>query len=291
MKAKFFVVFCCLASMDLVAFASLQTKAKDQDISAIVESARKYIDRLDKAALSFVCSEKVIEESNTRRRPSGTTVVGGADYLGRPQGLSIRGAQAESFNVMTSFYNYMYARKGGTITEKRDLLKKSGDEIEQKDAPITTRHFKFNDIFFGPSMLLSEAAAAEHEYTFVENDKIKREPVVLIDCAAKPGWAGKTLTGKAWIRVKDGAVMRIEWNPSSFSGYKEVEAIAEDLGMNPAIESVTEFGIEKNGLRFPTRDRTEETYKKGSMTFTRSMVTVTYDDYKFFTVETGIEIR
>jgi hypothetical protein len=247
--------------------------------------------RMDKAALDFVCLEKVKEESNTRKGPVGTAVMPGYDIWGRSVGTATKSAPPDNFNTLTSFYNYMYVRKGATVTEKRDLLKKNGEEIEQENARITTRHFKFNDIFSGPSMLFGEAAAAEHEYKFIENDKIKREPVIVVSCEAKPGRDGKPLAGEAWVRVKDGAVLRIEWDPSSFSGYKEVEAIAEELGMNPSITSETEFGIERNGIRFPTRDRTEETYKKGSMTFTRSTVTVTYDDYKFFIVETGVEIR
>jgi len=269
----------------------MQAGSDGKDVSAVLLSARKYCAKMDKAALDFVCLEKVKEESNTRRGPVGTAVGGGVNAWGQSTGLKTKAAPPESFNAVVSQYNYMYVRKAGSVTEKRDLLKKSGEEIEQKDAPITTRHFKFNDVFFGPSMLLGEAAAAEHDYAFVENDKIKREPVVVVACVAKPGWVGKTLTGKAWVRVKDGAVLRIEWDPSSFSGWKEVEAIAEDLKMNPAVMSETEFGIERNGIRFPTRDRTEETYKKGSMTFTRAMVTVTYDDYKFFTVGTEIQIR
>jgi hypothetical protein len=112
-----------------------------------------------------------------------------------------------------------------------------------------------------------------------------------VACDATLESAGKVLAGRAWVRVKDGAVLRISWNPESFGDYRNVLILADDLEMNPAITSETEFGIERNGLRFPTRDRTEETYKKGTMSFTRSMVTVTHDDYKFFTVETGIEIR
>lgn len=290
MKVKPFVSLFFLA-LSLGVFGELQNKAGSQDITAVVESARKYCAKMDKAALDFICLERIKEESNTRRGPIGTAIGGGVNAWGQSTGLKTKAAPPESFNTVVSQYNYMYVRRGGSVTEKRDLLKRSGEEIEQKDAPLTTRHFKFNDVFFGPSMLLGEAAAAEHDYTFVENDKIKRDPVVVVACNAKPEWVGKTLTGKAWVRVKDGAVLRISWDPESFSGWKEVEAIAEDLKMNPAITSETEFGIERNGIRFPTRDRTEETYKKGSMTFTRSMVTVTYDDYKFFTVGTEIQIR
>jgi hypothetical protein len=60
--------------------------------------------------------------------------------------------------------------------------------------------------------------------------------------------------------------------------------------MAPAIKSETQFGVERNGLRFPSLDKTEEVYKSGTMTFMRSSTTVKYTDYKFFTVETTYKV-
>jgi hypothetical protein len=53
---------------------------------------------------------------------------------------------------------------------------------------------------------------------------------------------------------------------------------------------VTEYGFEKNGIRFPSRDTSEEAYLKPDGTkFIRSRTSVVYRDYKFFTVETDIK--
>jgi hypothetical protein len=61
--------------------------------------------------------------------------------------------------------------------------------------------------------------------------------------------------------------------------------------MEPKVQSYTEFGIEKNGVRFPTYDFTEEAYTGGGKSlFVRSTTAVKYKSYKFFTVETQIEI-
>jgi hypothetical protein len=262
-------LFLTMGVVSILSLGGAQSAGNDQALAKVLDLARKYCARLDKAALDFVCMEQVKEESNSRRGPD----------------------MQEHFNTLVWVYDYQFVRKEGKVTEKRDLVKKNGEEIEKKEARIETRHFKFNDIFFGASILLGEAAAADHVYKFVENDKIQREPVVVVACEAKPASAGKVLTGRAWVRERDGAVLRISWAPASFGDYQNVLVIAEDLGMNPAIISETEFGVERNGIRFPSRDWTEETYRKGTMSFTRSMITVTYDNYKFFTVETGVEIK
>jgi hypothetical protein len=50
--------------------------------------------------------------------------------------------------------------------------------------------------------------------------------------------------------------------------------------------------LEKNGVRFPSLDITEEAYSGGgSSKFIRSTTTVKYKSYKFFTVETETGIR
>ncbi len=293
MKGKAVAGFFLAASVALFApdIKPAQTAADERGWTKVLDLAKRYCARLDRAALDFVCKERVKEESNTRPAPVGTKVYPSSLYTGRDGAMKTAAAAPEHFNTVVFTYDYMFVRKGGEVKEKRDLVNKNGEEIEKKDVGIETRHFKFNEIFFGASTLLGEAATADHVYKFVENDKIKREPVVVVSCETKPESARKVLTGKAWIRVKDGAVLRIAWDPESFGDYQNVLILADGLGMNPAIASETEFGIEHNGVLFPTRDRTEETYKKGSMSFTRSMVTVTYDNYKFFTVETGIEIK
>ena len=50
---------------------------------------------------------------------------------------------------------------------------------------------------------------------------------------------------------------------------------------------VTEFAVEKNGLRFPSADLTEESYRGADgKLFVRARTNVVYKDHRFFTVET-----
>ncbi len=68
--------------------------------------------------------------------------------------------------------------------------------------------------------------------------------------------------------------------------------MADKFKMKPKIKSETEFGVERNGIRFPSLDLTEEAYTSGGQSiYTRSIITAKYIDYKFFTVETASEIR
>jgi len=55
----------------------------------------------------------------------------------------------------------------------------------------------------------------------------------------------------------------------------------------PQIISFSEYGFEKNGLRFPSRSYTDQAYlRKDRGRFSSAEISVVYKDYKFFTVET-----
>ena len=56
------------------------------------------------------------------------------------------------------------------------------------------------------------------------------------------------------------------------------------------IEFFAEYALEKNGIRFPSKYSVTETYVfPNGRKFTRTVIDVTYEDYKFFTVETEVK--
>ena len=87
-------------------------------------------------------------------------------------------------------------------------------------------------------------------------------------------------------------MLRIEWDPATFGSYENILARAEGYKAVPEVRSYTEFGVEKNGLRFPSLDVTEEAYRDaGGKLFVRSRTSVVYRDHKFFTVETRSDFK
>jgi hypothetical protein len=65
------------------------------------------------------------------------------------------------------------------------------------------------------------------------------------------------------------------------------------IGHEPVIVFVSEYGFEKNGLRFPNFYEVTEAYNGANTGWGDivSKTTVTYKDYKFFQVETAVDIR
>jgi hypothetical protein len=265
---------------------------KDDSLEAILDKARVYCRHLDRAALDFVCREEVKEKTNSLPQPASITMSWqSSNQKLAGSRMSVQAPPPESFSTTTYVYDYQYVRKVSDVRERRDLIKKNGEDIVKADTRIETLHFKFAEVFFGPSLLLGQAVADGHVYRLLKTEKVKGDRAAVIDCASRAMGAAGGYGGKAWVRVSDGAVLKIEWDPTTFGGFFEVVAVAEKFKMKPKIKSETEFGVERNGLRFPSLDVTEEAYSGGgSLIFTRSIITAKYLDYKFFTVETSTEI-
>ena len=76
-------------------------------------------------------------------------------------------------------------------------------------------------------------------------------------------------------------------------GFADIQAAAEKIKVTPRISLVTEYGIEKNGIRFPSRVVIQEAYLRNKDKKKRmfSEVTIDYKDYQFFTVEVGVDYK
>ncbi len=72
--------------------------------------------------------------------------------------------------------------------------------------------------------------------------------------------------------------------------FKEANEMADNLNEWPLFTLISEYEYIKNGLRFPGPYVVEENYLEGrGRRFPVSSKTVTYSDYRFFSVETEIK--
>ena len=126
-----------------------------------------------------------------------------------------------------------------------------------------------------------------YQYTVVGEKKFKGQKAIIVEANPLIDDVKSTnLYGKAWIAVETGDILKIEWNEERIGGYEIFEERGKKFKRTPRIRVVSEFQVEKNGLRFPTQLSLEEAYlDKYGMPFIRSKTTVTYKDFRFFTVE------
>lgn len=104
-----------------------QGQADSARLAAILEKAATYCQRLDQAALDFVCLEEVTEM--TRHFTPKTDV-----YL----------------------YDYQFIRKNNETKEQRNLVAVNGEKTNIRDSSLNTFMFQYKNVLFGPIGLLSQ---------------------------------------------------------------------------------------------------------------------------------------
>jgi hypothetical protein len=267
----------------------VSAQSKPADLAAILKSCADYCDKLSGSILDFVCQERVEETiaDIQMARPAVTLAGSSARIYSGPMVWARKKVRSKYL------YDYQLVRtKSGDITETRALLEENGRKVGVKDAPLKTRVFNYKYVVMGPVGLLGREEQTRFDYSVVKETTIKKQPVLIIQALPKPGATGNVLYGKVWIRQSDAEILRIEWQPESMGNYVGIEEMARGLAMKPRLSFISEYDFEKNGIRFPSRYEIEEAYSsKVRAPLVRSRTEVTYEAYKFFTVETGVVFR
>ncbi len=189
-------------------------------------------------------------------------------------------------------FDYQFLRHAGEIKEKRVLLNKDGKKTREKESPPKTSAFSYADILLMPVRLLDERFGQYYDYRLLREETLDGINTWVLDVIPRLSSVDAYLGGKVWLSQPDSSIMRIDWDPSTFGGYESILRRAKTYQAQPLVTSYTEFGAEKNGLRFPSVDLTEEAYQdQDGGKFVRSVTKVVYKDYKFFTVEIETDFK
>ena len=252
--------------------------------AGIMKAAAAYCRRLEDASLDFISREEV------RERLSGALAAQASILKDTdPSGRGITVGNIRDF-VREWAYDYQLVRREGWATETRALLEENGKTRREKNASLKTSRFEHKFVVLGPVGLFGDEAQKIHEYRIAREADMEGEPVLVID--VRPTGTGRSsLYGKAWVRERDGALLKIEWEPGSMGNYEAIEAFAKASHAQPRIKFFSEYAFEKNGLRFPSTYEVVEAYRMSGRNVTLSRTSVVYKDYKFFEVKVRTEVR
>lgn len=248
-----------LAAISLIPLSRASTAQNDDArLAALLQKAGAYCQRLEDAALDFVCLEEVTETSHNL-----------------------------SANTDIYLYDYQFVRKGGAAKERRDLLALNGKKASYKDTPLHAAFFQYKNVLFGPVGLLGRIWQPLFIYRIAGEETLLGQKAVIVEVRPGPGLEEPHPYGRIWVGEGDGSVLKILWDQRSLGNFKAVEQWATEHDAEPMITSLSEYGVAKNGLRFPSRSYTDQGYlRKDRGKFSSAEITVIYKKYRFFTVET-----
>ncbi len=255
-------------------------------LKEILQKTADYCRKLENAVFDFVCLEEIRED--IRQPPDiRTESPMERDSLGIPQRQVIEKTKKNSY-----LYEYQLIGKKEKCEERRTLLEKNGKKKNQKDAPLETSRLYFEKVVFGPIDLFKTFGQLFLEWKIVGEETLNNEKAVVIEASPKSDLTQFYPYGKIWLREADFAILKIEWNGRSLANYKFIEDHAKKSNAEPWITLISEFGVIKNGIRFPSRLVCEEAYINHERKKVRSSeTTVVYKNYKFFTVDVDVNYQ
>jgi hypothetical protein len=263
--------------------AAAQAAPVDPRLARVLERTKAYCAKLERAALDFTCLEKIEERtySMTEEAPDVS--------IPQPGGMSYAYKSVKRpYYANTYVYDYQFIRKGPDKKESRILVEENGRKKKEREAVLTTMAVRVENALFGPIGLLGAAVQELHTYTIVGEEKDKGKTVLVIDAVSSVPLDRVHCTGRVWVREDDASILKIAWDQASVGNFQLIRETARRMGAEPKLTSMTEYGLEKGGLRFPSQDVTEEGYLKHGLVQVRSLTMILYKDYKFFTVETEV---
>jgi hypothetical protein len=268
-------------------------------LALILKAGREYSQRLGNAALDFVCLEEVTDQIDLSRDGPHDLMKRDVEitrgiYPEVRTGGRVRFERTPKSANGTEVYvfDYQFVRQAGEVKETRKLLKKNGKDAKPGEPSPRTAVFQYEDILMAPVQILDEKIRDYYNYRLIRADAFDGIACWVVEITPSMPFIEKYLGGLIWFRQDDYSILKIEWDPTTYSGYDKILLRARGLDAEPRVVSVTEFGVEKNGIRFPSRDFTQEAYLgKDGRLFVRSETEVVYKDYRFFTVETATEFK
>jgi hypothetical protein len=269
-------------------------------LPGILQGVADYCERLKQSAFHFYCREKILETRQplTAAEKDDPNISYNAMRLG-----TVRTMDEMRTKVYTQVKHYLFGyrliKRGGVIDEERDYISSQDNVAVTRDQVIKTNAFFSEKAIFAPITLLDRSRQDQYDYRLIKDDDLQGRRAAVITAVPKKGVETAAVYGKIWIDRDDYSVLRIEADPASLRGYKDLKALAKKLRTKLYLSLETEFALLRDGIRFPTKVSMLEKYKggrlisdfRGSQGWERTRTEFSYDDYQFFSVQTDVTVH
>ncbi len=264
-------------------FSGTLTRSETENrktLDAILKKTGDYCEKVKAIALFYVCREKVADERHVFARRSLFRFSLSDDEQIKPRRIRMK----------TYTYDYQLVKKGEVPKEKRSLLEEDGKEKFEENVEFRPVKYYGTYSVYGPVGFLSKKWQEHYDYEIVGGDVIDDKKAIVITSAPKNEREVNNNFGRIWVDAKDFSILKIEYDPKSIKDYEDELAQSPIGDLRKKVIWAILFGIEKNGVRFPSRQIIQEFYinSKGEELLIEN-ITFRYEDYKFFIVETEVK--
>jgi len=265
-----------------------------QELLTILHECAEYCRKLDKAALDFICKEKIHDiyyGPDPKRN--------GYSLWTAKRHLSVNGrTEIGDMNVFKSFWDvwkiernqylsdYLLVKKGQEIREKRVLLKENSRQVPSQKEYLKNPRFSGLKPFLAPGKVLGKESQELFSFSIIKD----RGNLYEIEAMPVSRYAGGIEYSRIWVDKQDFQILKMEIKGIPLEGYNEVLEETTEHNVKPEFITTYSYKMEKRGLLFPDKVKVLVRYPShpDETTFykTKIKTNIDYNDYQFFSVKT-----
>jgi TonB family protein len=280
-------------------------------LKEILEKCGSYSRKIAGAVLDFICEETIRETrfnlmKDLKWKISGTWVKRRPQSQEEEEQMRLRGELDGKFipdgrvQIMdpkqTARNNYLcdyqIVRKRGTTEERRILLKENGRRNEDRTKLLTEKRYSAVSPLFVPPKIFLPERQTRFFYRIGGEEKLWGRRAYIVEARPKSDDEDGVWGARAWIDAENFLILKCEIEGIPVEGYEDVLNDCSVLNIRPEFKATHEYRTEKGGLLFPSRSHITVAYygigTEGAVP--KNDISLTYDKYKFFIVETEHQI-
>ena len=279
---SFILLFSILAALSGFVISSPQDRGKTKNpeiLDTILEKTGDYCEKVKAIALFYVCKEKVEDERQ---------IFGKRNLLSFSMS-ALEDMKPRRIRKKAYIYDYQLIKKENEPKEKRILLEEDGRKKYEENVEFRPVKYSGRYMVYGPVGFLSKQWQRHFDYEIAGEDIIDNKRAIIIRSTPKMERQANYNFGRIWVDEKDFSILKIEYDPKSIKDYED-ELVQSPIGdLRKRVKWTVHFGVEKNGVRFPSQQLIREFYVNGAgEELLIEKIIFQYEDYKFFIVETEV---
>ncbi len=290
-------------AMHTLELPSAQEDAANGVLERMLSGCADYCRKMAEAALFYICEETINETTHSLLPPEllAEVVQRGFAYqvselpdgstgwvVERPHIMNARNIERVTYSC-----DYQLFRKEDAIEERRIVLKDNGRKITDRVELLEEKRYSALSPIASALAIIGKDRQFLFQYRILKEERIYGNNAVLIEALPRSGDEDGIRSARIWVNKADFQILKIEIEGIPLDGYDDVLSEAVLLNITPPFLRTYEFRIERKGMLFPERTTVQVEYP--SLTRgrreTKSKIELTYKDFKFFTVDTGYDIK
>jgi TonB family protein len=272
-------------------------QAASSPLGEILAGAADYCQKLAGASLDFICEEAIKEvHYNFETDPKWAGLAVASKETGEVSKVSWF-PQWDPGRTQKSDYvcDYLFIRKGEKLEERRIILKDNGRIMEDRSRLLEEKRFTALNPILAAVQLLGRDQQSSYDFRLIDTDRLNGRRAFVLEIIPKAGNTWGIEYAKLWVDQAGFQVLKGEIQGIPLEGYDDVLKDAVQFRVRPYLLTTHNYDFEKNGVRFPSRSTIRVEYpRRGDFYKDRTLkmkIDMTYNKYKFFTVETETGIK